>query len=90
MKKKPPDRSTRGSGTLDPNSKVGRKTSPDPSMPEIHSLLPMTSTSKTFLTACFPRMTEHKWLSVLKEDEQYSTTVAIGMNQSYEHAKGLF
>ena len=90
MSKRTPTRSTRGSGTLDPDRKVGRKTSPDPPLSGIHSLFPMTSTSKTVLTACFSRMTEHKWFSVLKEDEEYSTTVSAGMNQRYEHVTALF
>ena len=90
MSKRTPTRSTRGSATMDPDRKVGRKPSPDPPLSGIHSLLPMTSTSKTILTACFSRMTEHKWFSVLIENEQYTTTVAVGMNQTYEHVTALF
>ena len=90
MSKRTPTRSTRSSATMDPDRKVGRKPSPDPPLSGIHSLLPMTSTSKTILTACFSRMTEHKWFSVLIENEQYTTTVAVGMNQTYEHVTALF
>ena len=90
MSKRTPTRSTRSSGTLDPDKKVGRKTSPDPPLSGIHSLLPLSSTTKTILTACFSRMIEHKWFSVLKENSQYISTLADGMNQRYEHITALF
>ena len=59
---------------------LGCKATKDPPLEMIHGLEPADANSKAILTACFARMTEYTWYSVIRNNSSNSTNISVAMN----------